>query len=61
MYEKTKNKYKGGRKMEELKEKIREHLKIIEQMIENNDEKSKIEEKRKELDEILKEYVKHVK
>ena len=47
--------------MEELKEKIREHLKIIEQMIENNDEKSKIEEKRKELDEILKEYVKHVK
>lgn len=47
--------------MEELKEKIRELLKIIEQMIENNDEKSAIEEKRKELDGYLKEYIDYFK
>ena len=47
--------------MEELKEKIRKQLKIIEEMIEKNEEKEIIEEKRKELDEFLKEYEKYIK
>ncbi len=46
--------------MENLKDKIREQLKIIEEMIENNEEKEKIEKKRKELDEFLKEYIKNL-
>ena len=46
--------------MEELKEKIRKQLKIIEEMIEKNEEKEIIEEKRKELDEFLKEYTKYI-
>ena len=51
----------GGRVMENLKNKIREQLKIIEQMIENNEEKERIEKKRKELDEFLKEYIENLK
>ena len=47
--------------MNNLKEKIREQLKILEEMIENNEEKERIEEKRKELDEFLKDYVKNLK
>ena len=47
--------------MENLKNKIREQLKIIEQMIDNNEEKERIEKKRKELDEFLKEYIENLK
>ena len=47
--------------MEDLKNKIREQLKIIEKMIENNEEKEEIEKKRKELDEFLKMYLKNLK
>ena len=47
--------------MNELKIKIKNQLKIIEEMIDKHEEKSKIEEKRKELDEFLKEYIKTLK
>ena len=42
--------------MEELKIKISEKLKLIEELIKNNGEKEKIEEERKALDEMLLKY-----
>lgn len=47
--------------MEDFKAKIREQLKIIEQMIDNNEKKEEIEKKRKELDEFLKIYLQNLK
>ncbi len=44
--------------MDNLKDQIAKKLKQIEQMIEAEENKSKIEEERKELDRLLKEYLK---
>ena len=44
----------------ELKLKIREQLNKIEDMIERNEEKSKIEMERKKLDEMLIKYLKNI-
>lgn len=44
--------------MQETKQKIKETLKILEELINTNSEKEKIEKQRKKLDELLEEYTK---
>lgn len=46
--------------MDNLKEQIAQKLKQIEEMIERQEDKSKIEAVRKELDKLLKEYLKEI-
>ena len=46
--------------IENLKHEIERQLRKIEQMIEDKENKSKIEVERKKLDEFLEEYVKHI-
>ena len=45
---------------EELKQNIKKELKEIEKMIINEEEKNKIDLKRKKLDALLEEYMKHI-
>ncbi len=47
--------------MGELRKNIDEQLKILEEMIKNNEDKDKIEKERKKLDEILNLYLKNFK
>ena len=44
--------------MSETKQKIKETLKILEELINTNSEKEKIEKQRKKLDKLLEEYTK---
>ncbi len=44
--------------MEDLKKQIKEELKILEEMIENKEEKNKIDNQRKKLDSLLEKFVK---
>lgn len=44
--------------MPNLKQKIKEELKKLEELINTNSEKEKIEKQRKKLDELLEEYTK---
>ena len=44
--------------MQETKQKIKETLKILEEIINTNSEKEKIEKQRKKLDKLLEEYTK---
>lgn len=44
--------------MQETKQKIKETLKILEELINTNSEKEKIEKQRKKLDKLLEEYTK---
>lgn len=46
--------------MDKLKKQIAEKLKQIEKMIEEDDSRAKIETERKELDQLLKEYLKDI-
>lgn len=46
--------------MDKLKEQIAEKLKQMEEMIEEEENKSKIEKERKELDRLLEEYLKDI-
>ena len=46
--------------MEKLKKEISEQLKKIEKMIENGENKRKIDVERKELDKMLEEYLKDI-
>lgn len=46
--------------MEEGKKKIKQILDELQEMIETQQEKSEIEEKRKQLDKLLEEYIKNI-
>ena len=46
--------------MEDLKKQIKEELKILEEMIENKEEKNKIDNQRKKLDSLLEKFVKDI-
>ena len=46
--------------IEEIKQNIKKELKEIEEMIINEEEKDKIDLKRKKLDEMLEEYMKYI-
>ena len=59
-YNKISNRLKRGEGMKELKEEIEMMLRQLENMIENGENKSKIDEQRRRLDTLLEKYLKDI-